>query len=213
MNESYINSLHSGILRKKDIRMVYKDTWMKELNMRDWKTQVALQCAPVMRGMKISNMLVINRCDIKKILDLFYKTEINVFVLYQTKDKITCYLYRKDNVIVLLHSKEVLSFLNVIGYHTNKLTYVLKECSKRFLRYMKKQGEFPHELGILLGYPLYDVIGFMKNKGKDFLYLGYWKVYANIEYAIEIFHQYDCAKDYILESLIHGENLRTLIKT
>ena len=37
-----------------------------------------------------------------------------------------------------------------------------------------KRG-FPHEIGLVLGYPPVDVEGFIKKEGRDFLYSGYWK--------------------------------------
>ena len=41
----------------------------------------------------------------------------------------------------------------------------------------------PHEIGVFLGYPIWDVKGFIDNKGKDFKYCGTWKVYNNTDYA------------------------------
>ena len=39
---------------------------------------------------------------------------------------------------------------------------------------------FPHEMGVLLGYPVEDVRGFMEQNGQNALYQGYWKVYAHV---------------------------------
>ena len=39
---------------------------------------------------------------------------------------------------------------------------------------------FPHEIGVFLGYPLDDVKGFIKNEGKKYLMIGYWKVYSDL---------------------------------
>lgn len=46
--------------------------------------------------------------------------------------------------------------------------------------YQTIQEDFPHEMGILLGYPVEDVEGFIINNGKNELYTGYWKVYDNL---------------------------------
>ena len=37
----------------------------------------------------------------------------------------------------------------------------------------------PHEIGIFLGYPLEDVVGFVRNKGKNYTFKGYWKAYGD----------------------------------
>ena len=39
--------------------------------------------------------------------------------------------------------------------------------------------EFPHEIGLFLGYPLGDVVGFMEHKGKNCLCCGCWKAYTD----------------------------------
>ena len=46
---------------------------------------------------------------------------------------------------------------------------------------------FPHEIGVFLGYPLEDVLGFIENGGRNCLYCGCWKVYANECAALEAF--------------------------
>ena len=43
-------------------------------------------------------------------------------------------------------------------------------------------GDFPHEIGLFLGYPPEDVAGFMTNRGKNCKCVGCWKVYGD-EYA------------------------------
>lgn len=45
---------------------------------------------------------------------------------------------------------------------------------------MNGEQQFPHEMGLLLGYPIEDVVGFMEHSGKEYLYSGYWKVYENV---------------------------------
>ena len=55
------------------------------------------------------------------------------------------------------------------------------------LNYLKYRFESlqktPHEIGVFLGYPIWDVKGFIDYKGKDFKYCGTWKVYNNTDYA------------------------------
>ena len=42
---------------------------------------------------------------------------------------------------------------------------------------------FPHEIGIVLGYPLEDVISFERFSGKQCKYCGIWKCYSDVENA------------------------------
>ncbi len=46
-----------------------------------------------------------------------------------------------------------------------------------FNRMENEQG-FPHEIGVILGYPVEDVIEFEKHQGKNCKYCGCWKRYS-----------------------------------
>lgn len=59
------------------------------------------------------------------------------------------------------------------------------------------EAEFPHEIGLVLGYPPVDVAGFIEHKGADFVACGGWKAYANPESALQTFQQNRrCADEY-----------------
>lgn len=54
---------------------------------------------------------------------------------------------------------------------------------------------FPHEIGLFLGYPLNDVINFINHHGKNCKLCGYWKSYSNVEQAQQKFIQYkNCSR-------------------
>jgi len=55
--------------------------------------------------------------------------------------------------------------------------------------------EFPHEIGLFLGYPVEDVRGFIEQRGKDCKLSGYWKVYGDEQAARRLFHQFDRCRD------------------
>ena len=50
--------------------------------------------------------------------------------------------------------------------------------------------EFPHEIGVFLGYPLEDVEGFIQNGGRNYTCCGCWKSYGDPEKAEELFASY-----------------------
>ena len=56
----------------------------------------------------------------------------------------------------------------------------------------KLQGncEFPHEIGLFLGYPPEDVKGFIENHAKNYKFTGYWKVYGDEAEAKKLFDRY-----------------------
>ena len=53
---------------------------------------------------------------------------------------------------------------------------------------------FPHEIGVFLGYPLEDVLGFIENGGRNCLSCGCWKVYSNECEALKAFERYEKCK-------------------
>ncbi|MCO1604728.1 DUF3793 family protein [Desulfosporosinus nitroreducens] len=92
------------------------------------------------------------------------------------------------------------NFLKALGY-PNKL--VLDE----YLSFLKRRFEksCPHEVGIFLGIPLEDVVGFIQNGAKGCLLNSYWKVYQNPEKAKLNFASYDRARIDVFYSLLDGK--------
>lgn len=76
---------------------------------------------------------------------------------------------------------------------------------------MEGRREFPHEIGLLLGYPAADVEGFIENKGQDSLYSGYWKVYSDPEECRRIFNKYDHARERVIRLMAGGMTVRHII--
>ena len=51
-------------------------------------------------------------------------------------------------------------------------------------------SEFPHEIGLFLGYPADDVKGFIENKAACSKCAGCWKVYGDEQTAMSLFAKY-----------------------
>ena len=62
---------------------------------------------------------------------------------------------------------------------------------------------FPHEIGVFLGYPLQDVIGFIENKGMNSKYTGLWKVYGDRDESMKMFAKFRKCTD------VYGELWRS----
>ena len=70
--------------------------------------------------------------------------------------------------------------------------------------------EFPHEIGIFLGYPLADVVGFIEHQGHDYVYCGYWKVYGDLRSAVKSFDIYKNCTTYCKDRFEHGDTVLEL---
>jgi hypothetical protein len=68
--------------------------------------------------------------------------------------------------------------------------------------------QFPHEVGLFLGYPPDDVLGFMKHKGQNYKLNGCWKVYGNVDKAKTDFRCYEVCRQYMKTYLQNGGTLR-----
>ena len=60
-------------------------------------------------------------------------------------------------------------------------------CLRELIRRLRRFEDFPHEIGLFLGYPLEDVKGFIVNAGKNSKSTGYWKVYGNVAESEKLF--------------------------
>ena len=65
-----------------------------------------------------------------------------------------------------------------------------QELLRQLSRRLCLEREFPHEIGVFLGYPLEDVVGFIRNRGRNYTCCGYWKAYGDPEAAQKRFDQY-----------------------
>ena len=107
--------------------------------------------------------------------------------------------------------KEIRELLQESGYQDFTLGNILSTFQKRYQGYMCGEPGFPHEMGVLLGYPVEDVSGFMEQNGQNALYQGYWKVYAHVPEKKRLFARYDMEKETIIQLLSNGVGMRDII--
>ena len=104
-------------------------------------------------------------------------TGVDCKCLWAGEGRTVYLLYRREQMEKLLKSRETRSFFQSFGYSSMELSKALSGLAARYGLYAEGKGEFPHEIGLILEYPIWDVKGFIEHKGRDFLFSGYWKVY------------------------------------
>ena len=172
------------------------------------EVKIANQCAPVLAGVKPSNMLVLENKHIRDVVRVLEGTGLSWRCLYAGEEKNIWLLYRKEAMEETVLGKEQMLFLREWGYEEDTLDRMLMKFSQRFRQYRKdKNLPFPHEMGVFLGYPMADVKGFIKYEGKNYLYCGYWKVYENVEERKELFRTYEEIRKVFVEEARKGKNL------
>ena len=104
------------------------------------------------------------------------------------------YVYRPARVARLLAAPHMLDFLAGEGYTPGTADELLDQLAERLCC----EGDFPHEIGVFLGYPLSDVVGFIENSGRNFTCCGCWKAYGDPDAAARHFAQLNkCTRVYL----------------
>lgn len=165
------------------------------------------QCAPLILARKPGCLLMLQKKELPIYQTLASQNQIHMEILYQGEEKITILLYQPESLVRLLREKDILEFFKERGYLSANLSHLFEWLGNRIREYYEEGKEYPHELGILLGYPLDDVKGYIEHYGENYLVCGYWKVYADIENKIKMFKKYDKARRKLMLAVLNEKEL------
>ena len=150
-------------------------------------------CAPTMAGIKTAGMFSYEYDDEKSLHDSICNINkaivpkgMCMIVLRNRNNKALVYFYRPEMLKSDLSDNLGKSILDERGYPTHNVNRCISELRKR----LSQSSEFPHEIGLFLGYPPEDVKGFIDNKAESAKCVGFWKVYGDEKSAEEKFRQY-----------------------
>ncbi|MBQ5999561.1 MAG: DUF3793 family protein [Treponema sp.] len=93
--------------------------------------------------------------------------------------RVVVLVYNKSWVTNIISNQFVRDYLKLKGYFLQETDSFISQLMERL--YCSQC--FPHEIGVVLGYPLKDVISFERFSGKQCKYCGIWKCYSNVENA------------------------------
>ncbi len=184
---------------------------VKGMDLENIETQLALQCAPLITGLKVSNLLIISKGNEEVVKRILNRTGISYYRLIQTRTKTTFLLFRRNELEEFLSDENVKNVFIRAGYKSLQIGKILRTFSLRYEAYMQGDKCFPHEMGLLLGYPVEDVVGFVENNGKNFLYSGYWKVYENQKAKVKLFDKFKVAEETLIHLLSNGLSMSDII--
>ena len=142
----------------------------------------------------------------------FQQLPLSIIKLYEKEQKTAFLVYRPLALSDYLNREESAELMRQFGYEDNRLVRIVDRFSRRYEDYMNHGGKYPHEIGLFLGYPAEDVIGFITNQGKNYAYSGYWKVYGNVAEAILRFRSFDKAKEAGIHMLHRGMTIQEMVK-
>lgn len=174
-------------------------------------------CAPLLAKLKVSNLFSVQfksydeLCNkINTLNNMLNKKDIYIKILKKFNCSQTNYLifaYRKTKLSERVNEKLIKNFLAKYGYHKCE---ILEDYLFILKNKLTSHDSFPHEIGIFLGYPLNDVTAFIKEKGKNFIACGTWKVYSNkIQYE-KVFSIYKRYKEIYTDLYRNGHTIDRL---
>ena len=174
---------------------------------------LAFHAAPTLMGMKCGSLPTLSseEYNIDELSRLFAKryfgTRIGARIISRCSHRTIIYLYDMRLLEATLSDKAVRNFLAEYGYDKS---WDAQSCLDRLCKRLT-QSDFPHEIGIFLGYPLEDVKGFIANCGQKCKLCGVWKVYGDVERAKAMFECYKQCRIYLCKELKKGKQLRSCV--
>ena len=170
-------------------------------------------CAPTLAKIKMGNLFRYPFAaretltgQIKVCGKMLEEKGIRLCVLDVQENSALVYVYREAALRCELSKPDVQEFLRPFGYSRQNVEEALKHLRRR----IADCCGFPHEIGIFLGYPLGDVLGFIQNKGRNCKCEGCWKVYDDEHTAQKTFARYRKCKNVYLRLWKQGRSVLQL---
>ena len=105
----------------------------------------------------------------------------------------------------VLVNKRCINFLKFVGYPAD---YQLNDYMDELVFRLQSE-EFPHEIGVFLGYPLKDVLGFMGYGKNELVEVRNWRIYGDKEISYEVYNNFMRDKA-IMKEMIETININEL---
>ena len=171
---------------------------------------VVRQCAPTLAGIKTGSLFSCPcdspeelRQEVRRINRLLAGKGLCLLPLRFDGSRALLYLYRPSRLRQDLEDAEAVRLLEESGYPCHSAG----QCVACLIRRLRESEEFPHEIGLFLGYPIEDVVGFIRYAGKGCKLSGLWKVYGDAEAASRLFDRLSRVCHAVTRRVDKGETL------
>lgn len=174
---------------------------------------LAFHCAPSLSGIKPADLISwsLPEQEGERILGsyiaLLARRGVRLRVLRRRERNCLLLSYRPERLDDWLAQGQVSEMLEREGYPVS----LGREAMLNTLSRRLTARDFPHEIGLFLGYPPADVEGFRRNKGRNWKLSGLWKVYDQVEEAARRFRDFDLCRAALCTQLAQGKTLEQLL--
>ncbi len=157
-------------------------------------------CSPTLAGLKTGSLFTASfaseermRDSLRRLNRLLGKKGLRVISLRYRNGRGLIYVYRPCRLREDLQKETAKILLEDCGYCRDSAA----GCIAGLIKRLSTGEDFPHEIGLFLGYPAEDVAGFIRNGAHNCKCSGVWKVYTDVEAAQRQFALYRrCTKAY-----------------
>ena len=160
-------------------------------------------CGVTFAGLKIASLVNVEKGEedvLEELSARFAGRGFSFRLLREERGRLLVYVCHRERLEEYLARPEIKAFLQLFGYEYSSADEALDQLQARMT------GEFPHEIGIFLGYPLCDVRGFL-NDPEGCLLCGAWKVYENADEAARTFERFRRCSACICRHMDMGRSL------
>ena len=187
------------------------------MNSRTLEQSLARHCAPTLLGAKAGSLVSLSRREhpnLREQTEEYHRRlwgrGVAFTILREYPERSLLFVCRPALLEKQLDSPEARLLLLRFGYDPGAPVEAMLECLReRFLQ----SGEFPHEIGLFLGYPPEDVRAFLETGGGACKLCGYWKVYHDVEGARARFACFDACRRCLCRLLEEGGSITQLLET
>lgn len=170
-------------------------------------------CAPTLAGIKTGSLFSFRslpwellRQELCRLNNILSDKGLRILPLKKQGDNVLIYLYRPDRLKEDMERSGVCSLLSAYGY----CCHDAHRCVLRLMERLSQGKDFPHEIGLFLGYPPEDVWGFILHGADSAKYRGLWKVYGDEDKARRVFACYKNCTDIYLRRFARNGNIAEL---
>ncbi|MBE6020894.1 MAG: DUF3793 family protein [Firmicutes bacterium] len=175
-------------------------------------------CAPTLAGMKTGSMFsceCLSKEEINKYVrrlnSLLGSKGVRILPLKFSEGRALIYIYRPNRLKQDFSDESRVSLLEDYGYTPENP----ERCVVHLVNRIRTGTDFPHEVGLFLGYPPEDVKGFIDNKKcskdcRNCKCVGNWKVYGDVEKAEKTFRKYKKCTDVYNTKWLDGKSVEKL---
>lgn len=170
-------------------------------------------CAPTLAGLKTASMFTCPCQDKQALLHTVRQLNrrlsgkgLRLLPLRFSENRVLLYLYRPSKLQHDLEDSTAADLLHRFGYRTDSC----ERCVVQLVQKLRGQGDFPHEIGLFLGYPPEDVRGFIDHNACNCKCVGCWKVYGDEDAAKKKFAQYKKCTRVYMDQWKKGTNIERL---